>query len=346
MSNKESVKKWLGYIDQYIVFPRALKQKIKECPPHTLFVFTDQAQGPWVPVLKDKPHVIHCHDFLAQLSALGKIEECTTSWTGKQYQRYIRQGLSKGKNFISISRRTNSDLLSLLTTKPSSAQVVYNGLDSSYSVSDIPLSRTAIGRRIGADLTLGYLLHVGNNQWYKNRTGVVEIYNEWRLNDTKNLPLLLAGASASPELTEVINKSPFRSDIHVVEGLSDEQMVMAYSGATAFIFPSLAEGFGWPVAEAMACGCPVILTNEAPMTEVAGGAGFLIPRLTAANGKSWARECAQVVKKVVNLGEAERINIIDMGLNNAKRFNSGVALDQFENIYYSIHSSTRAVQAV
>src|SRR5688500_6220233 len=63
------MKKWLGYIDQFILFPMTVRSRIKKCTPDTLFVFTDNAQGPWVPLVSDRPHAIHCHDFLAQRSA-------------------------------------------------------------------------------------------------------------------------------------------------------------------------------------------------------------------------------------------------------------------------------------
>src|SRR5690348_5527580 len=48
-----SLKKWLGYIDQYILFPKQVKRRLKECPAETLFVFADQALGPWIPLVKD-----------------------------------------------------------------------------------------------------------------------------------------------------------------------------------------------------------------------------------------------------------------------------------------------------
>src|SRR5690242_18665361 len=85
-------KKWLSYIDQYILFPIIIKRRINKRSKDTLFVFTDHALGPWIPLVKDRPHVVHCHDFLAQRSAMGEVPENLTSWSGKQYQAFIRRG--------------------------------------------------------------------------------------------------------------------------------------------------------------------------------------------------------------------------------------------------------------
>src|SRR5215208_2592457 len=57
------LKKWLGYIDQFLVFPFMVRFRLKKKPSNTLFVFTDHALGPWVPLIAHYPHVIHCHDF-------------------------------------------------------------------------------------------------------------------------------------------------------------------------------------------------------------------------------------------------------------------------------------------
>jgi hypothetical protein len=122
------LKKWMGYIDQYIIFPRKVRSKIKQLPDDFLFVLTDHALGPWVPLVTNRPHVIHCHDFLAQRSSLGEISENPTTWTGRHYQTFIRRGYSKGKNFISISKATQNDLHRLLKRKPLLSEIVYNGL--------------------------------------------------------------------------------------------------------------------------------------------------------------------------------------------------------------------------
>src|SRR5690606_565450 len=64
------LKKWMGYIDQFIIFPSQVKKRLHVCPDDTLFVFTDHALGPWIPMVAHRHHVIHCHDFLAQRSAM------------------------------------------------------------------------------------------------------------------------------------------------------------------------------------------------------------------------------------------------------------------------------------
>lgn len=334
----QGMKKWLGYIDRFILFPNEVRRRLKNYPPDTLFVFTDNAQGPWVPLVANRPHVVHCHDFLAQQSALGQISERATGWSGRQYQAFIHQGYSKGKNFISVSQKTREDLHERLATAPVRSEVVYNGLNQDFPALDPVEARTALGQTIGLDLTAGFLLHVGSNQWYKNRRGVIDIYDAWRELSGLQLPLLMIGIPPGQSLKERQETSKYKADIHFLSGLSNESVRMAYAGASVFVFPSLAEGFGWPIAEAMASGCPVVTTNAAPMTEVAGEAGFLIPRRPAdAPGiADWAKEAARVVDQVVKLKGSEREKVIKAGFENAKRFDSNQALNQIEAIYYSL----------
>jgi hypothetical protein len=124
-----ALKKWLGYLDQYVLFPMQVRKRLRQCSPATIFVFTDQALGPWVPLLTDQARVVHCHDFLAQRSVLGEIPENPGSWTGYQYQAYIRRGYAQGMHFISVSERTKADLHRFLPVAPISSEVVYNGLN-------------------------------------------------------------------------------------------------------------------------------------------------------------------------------------------------------------------------
>jgi len=330
------IKKWLGYIDQYLIFPAQVKKKLHQYPAETLFVFADQALGPWIPLVKDRPHVVHCHDFLAQRSALGVIPENPTSWTGRQYQAFIRRGYQQAKNFISVSKKTKADLESFLTSSPSLSEVVYNGMNRSFAPIPTAEARAVLTQQTGIMLRNGYLLHVGGNQWYKNRIGVLELYNAWRSISKLRLPLLLIGEHASEVLVKAHSASPYHKDIYLLSGIDDMMVRKAYAGASLFLFPSLAEGFGWPIAEAMACGCPVITTGEAPMTEVAGGAAFLIPKKTNENTTDWAANGAAVIEQVVQLKDDTRAAIIAKGLDNVRRFNPVTALDAIEALYTQI----------
>jgi glycosyltransferase involved in cell wall biosynthesis len=196
--------------------------------------------------------------------------------------------------------------------------------------------KLGLANKLGVDLSQGYFLHVGGNQWYKNRKGVLELYVAWREQYGNNLPLIMMGADPSAEIYEVLVGSAYKNDVHFISGLSDAYVRYAYSGATAFLFPSFAEGFGWPIAEAMGCGCPVVTTNEAPMTEVAGDAAFLLEKKTVENETHWALDGAKMLQKIFELTTEERVEVVQRSLENVKRFDADVALNKIESIYTKI----------
>lgn len=335
-----TLKKWLGYIDQYCIFPFWVKKHLRHQEKNTIYVFTDHALGPWVPLVNMLPHVIHCHDFLAQRSALGEIKENPTSVSGQIYQKFIRSGFSKGKNFISISNKTQADLHQFLPQKPQYSEIVYNGLNQEFKpVGEIKKIRKDLSEAFGISLNEGFILHVGGNQWYKNRLGVVAIYNAWRKVSEKKLPLIMVGKEPIKKLESFKNSTAYGSDIHFLKEVSDELVRKLYGTASVFIFPSLAEGFGWPIAEAMASGCPVITTNEAPMTEVGGDAAYYISHMPAEYVDGWANKECVVLEQVLNLSNFEREERVKLGLENSARFDSEKALNKIEAIYKDIFAA-------
>ena len=159
--------KWAGYVDQYLLFPIWVHAQLKLQSSDTLYVFCDQALGPWVPLVKHLPHVVHAHDLLALRSALGDIPENPTSWTGRLYQRYIRHGFKQAKHFISVSNKTRDDLNVFGQVAPQTSEVVYNGLNYPYAPMTLALATQLL---INANLPSspqGFLLHLGGSQWYK-----------------------------------------------------------------------------------------------------------------------------------------------------------------------------------
>ena len=345
LSPNTFLSKWLSYIDLYILFPQKVKRLLRAESKDTLYAFTDQSLGIWVPLTAGRHTVIHCHDFLALRSALGEIEENPTKRSGKIYQRLILKGFSEGENFISVSNKTKEDLHKYVLKSPKLSGVVYNGLHQRFNRRDPGIARTAFGNYAGIDLRNGYLLHVGGNQWYKNRIGVVELYEGWRKITSTPLPMLLVGMPVSADVAEKIKNTPYSKDIHCLTNVTDDLLGVAYAGASLFLFPSLGEGFGWPIAEAMASGTLVLTTNEAPMSEVAGSAGYLVPKRPAKPSQltGWVQTVADTIEQAITMNPEERAIAIERGLNNSKRFDTDISLDQIEAFYYKVVQSDKGV---
>ncbi len=340
----KGIKKWLGYIDQFILFPIIFKLNYSKKYKNFFYVVTDHALGIWIPLVRKKPHAIHCHDFIAQNSALGRITENSINRSGKIYQKLIRRGYVKGDYFIGISLKTQQDLHRFLKFLPRVSAVIYNGFNQEFKPSqNIIQTNSSLSKKLGVNLEKGFILNVGGNQFYKNRIGVIEIYSEWRSRKKSKIPLLLIGAKPTEKLQSKRNESPFRNEIHFLIDVDNSMLKEAYKGASLFLFPSITEGFGWPIAEAMASGCPVITTGEAPMNEVGGDAAFYISKKPSNENDlvEWYEEGAGLIEKILNMTDGERAETINRGLENAKRFDTEKCMSKIENVYkeiFELHS--------
>lgn len=333
------LEKWLGYVDQYLVFPLVIKLRLQKCTKNTLFVFADNALGPWVPLVSHRLHVVHCHDFLAQQSAFGLLPENKTGISGKYYQKFIRWGYRKADNFICISKNTQTDLHLLLTKTLKISQVVYNGLNQNFEpAANKTQLREALSNRYGIDLSMGYILHVGGNVFYKNKLGVLEIYDQWANDFVAKVPLILVGEPASEEMLAFKKKSIVSQSIYFITHVDDLQLQQLYQAASVMVFPSLYEGFGWPIVEAMASGCLVITTNENPMKEVAGDAGFYIPKksFNIEELVEWKKIAAQELEKVLQLNPEQNEAATQKSILRSKEFSTQGFVDSIEDIYLEI----------
>jgi len=338
---KGRLSKWAGYIDQYLLFPRQMRAAMRFDPPDTLYVFCDQALGPWVPQVAHRPHVVHCLDLLALRSALGDIPENPTSVTGRIYQRYIRRGFRQARHFISISQKSQADLHRFGGVEPITSEVIYLGLNHPYR----PLSAEQAQQRLRrAGLPAeeqGCLLHIGGGQWYKNSVGVVWLYASYVEMTVRAgaqpLPLWMVSPPPSPQLQAAIAQIPPAGRVRFFSGLGNDVLEALYSHAEALLFPSLAEGFGWPIVEAMACGCPVLTTGDAPMTEVGGDAASYLPRLANAGElDAWAQAGALQLWGVLGRTPAERDRAAASGRAWAARFSADAAIDNHLSVYQRV----------
>ena len=326
--------KWAGYVDQYILFPLWVRKQLKKQSADTLYVFCDQALGPWVPLVKNKRHIVHVHDLLALRSALGDVPENPTSWSGRIYQRYIRRGFKQAKHFISISNKTRDDLHHFGQVSAMSSHVVYNGFNYPYS----PMAK-ADAMRVLSEVNLpahsdGMLLHLGGSQWYKNLAGVIRIYIEY-VNVEKNpLPLWCISPNPNPRVQALLKLVPSNGKVLFFQGIDNHALQAAYSLARAFVFPSIAEGFGWPIIEAQACGCPVLTSDAAPMNEIGGVSCAYIPVLKPKDDvELWAKNASNTLIALLSLNDAALNKRVAKGLTHVQQFNAESAIERYLECY-------------
>jgi glycosyltransferase involved in cell wall biosynthesis len=329
--------KWGGYIDQYVVFPRQVRKSLAAASPDTLFVLADQALGPWMPLLKGRPHVVHVHDLLNLRSALGAGPGYVTSFSGRVYQKYIRRGFRKAQHFISVSKKTRDDLHRYGEVEALTSEVVYNGLNYPYSSMTTSAAFDTL-REAGLPASPGgMLLHVGGGQWYKNKAGLIALYSRYAADVAAPLPLWCIGPKPSAAIARQIAAIPPAGRVLFFQNLDNATLQAAYAYARAFVFPSFAEGFGWPLIEAQACGCPVLTTDEPPMNEVAGAAARYIPRLLSTGDiDAWACLGATALEEILGLSAAERQRLVERGCDWVKRFDAASAIARYLEIYERI----------
>ena len=339
--------KWAGYIDQYLLFPLWVTWKASQQPKDTLYVFADQALGPWVPRVKHKPHVVHVHDLLALRSALGLVPENRTGWTGRLYQRYIRHGFQQARHFISISYKTRDDLERYGQPNALTSTVVYNGLNYPYAPLPDQEARLVLRQAGLPTANTGMLLHVSGNQWYKNVPGVIRIYAHYARKHAAPLPLWLIGAMDRHNLQAALSEVPPQGRVHFIQGLDNRVLQACYSQARAFVFPSLAEGFGWPLIESQACGCPVLTTAEAPMNEISGPAARYLPRLKSSDdAQAWAAQAANVLEDLLSMPATDAEKLRAQCAAWPERFDAEAAIDGYLRHYAQVLATSTGHPAV
>ncbi len=267
------LQKWIGYIDKYLLAPLWLRRKLRGAD---MVHVCDHSNSMYLRCAGRRPSLLTCHDLIAIRSARGEYPGVQIGRTGRWQQRWITAGLARARFVICVSQNTAAELRALLPESQAEIRVIPHTLNRDFS----PVEGEQIDRelvKVGLAAGTRYLLHVGGNSWYKNRLGAMRIFAELRKSPQfAELRLVLAGKPWAPETREFCKTAGLEDCTVEATGVSDAALKVLYGGAVALLFPSLEEGFGWPILEAQACGCPVITSNRAPMTEVAGNAAILI----------------------------------------------------------------------
>lgn len=321
------ISKWLAYVDKFILFRRRLRRKLKTAP--ALVHICDHSNAMYAQQIRGIPVVATCHDLLAVRGALGEQTDCPASLTGKLLQRWIISGLEAATVISCVSQATLADARRLVTRREGMPRLEMISLGLNYPYRELPPheARARLAEHSLLVTDTPFVLHVGSNLGRKNREAVLRIFALCK--DQWNGSLVFAGEPLSDALRSLARQLRILNRVVEIPNAKSELLEALYNCATALLFPSTFEGFGWPIAEAHACGCPVICTDREPMTEVAGNAA-----LTHA-----VEDEAGFAADLLRLtNPAERARWSAKGSENAQRFSAARMIAKYCELYRSLAS--------
>ena len=239
------------------------------------------------------------------------------------HRRFIPATLPWVDAVVTVSQHAASDLKQYLRVPSSRLFVVPNGVSPAFQ--PLPAACVeSVTARHGLDRP--YVLSVAAHQARKNVAGVLEAFAQVRACHP-DLLLALAGPTLwpFPEHRERIVRLGLTEAVRQLGYVPDEDLPALYGGASAFAFPSLYEGFGLPVLEAMACGTPVVCSNASSLPEVAGDAAIAVD---PTDNSGLASALASVVDDPALAGRLR-----ERGLARAAAFSWTAAAQQLSHVY-------------
>ena len=211
--------------------------------------------------------------------------------TTRRRHRYLSHAVASAARradcIIAVSAATKRDIVDLLNVDPARIAVTHLGVEERFK----PASANRIAevrKRYGVEAP--FVLSVGTLEPRKNLPALLRAYARIRDDVPHNLALAGARGWRSAEFQEAVERANLGDRLRLMGFVDDRDLPALYSAADLFAFPSLYEGFGLPVLEAMACGAPVLTSNASSLPEVAGDAAVLVdPADETALGDALAR---------------------------------------------------------
>jgi alpha-1,3-rhamnosyl/mannosyltransferase len=240
----------------------------------------------------------------------------------KCFEKYCLKQLSRAEAIITISEFSKKEILNLLTVDPAKIYVTPLGVDQSFTP----------GKKRMQGLPDRYILFLGNLEPRKNLPRLITAYQSLPQSLRRRYPLVIAGAKGwgIKEVKEIL-PSFQRDEKPIFTGYIPQSLLPClYVGASLFVYPSLYEGFGLPVLEAMAFGVPIITSDSTSLPEVVGDAGVLIDPYDVDHLKEAMMELLK--------NEKERREMAEKGIARAKLFSWEKCARQTLNVYEKVLS--------
>ena len=225
-----------------------------------------------LPAAGSTPGIVTVHD-LSFMRMPEKLPRAKRAYLAKA----CAAGVRKARKVIAVSRQTADDLMHYYQTDAAKIEVIYNGVGAEY----VPGDAKAVAEfRAQRGLPAQYILYVGTLEPRKNLDRLVRVFARWRAQTpaAAECKLLLAGARGwgYQSLFDEVERLGLHNAVLFPGFVPAGELPDWYRAATLFVYPSLFEGFGLPVVEAMACGTAVLCGNSPSLLEVAGDAASIV----------------------------------------------------------------------
>jgi glycosyltransferase involved in cell wall biosynthesis len=268
------------------------------------------------------PAVLTCYDMIPLI-----FPEYFTSWQRVVYRIANKLAFKTASGVIAISETTRRDAARFFGVKQDRIQAIPLGVEPRFSASPGPEVDAV---RAKYRLPDQYVLYVGTNKPHKN---LVRLIEAWAIIHRKAGPrhvLVIAGYwdGRYPEARKLAERQDLSGAVLFTGPVDDGDLPALYTGASLFVFPSLYEGFGLPVLEAMACGTPVACSTTDALKEVAGDAASLFDPLDSG-------VIADCLMSLISDPESLR-SLKESGLERARMFSWKKTAMETEAVYRSV----------
>ncbi|MFN0109576.1 MAG: glycosyltransferase family 4 protein [Blastocatellia bacterium] len=275
------------------------------------------------------PVVATIHDL-----AFEHMPETFTRRGSLQLKLTVRRTAQRAARIATVSEFSRQDLLRTYNLSPEKVAVTYNGIDAHFTANASPNEAKDIRQRFG--ISRDYLLAVGSLQPRKNLVRLIRAYAKLRSENENFRPqLVIVGRKLwlADEIFAEVRRQEWADDAILTGYVSDEDLPKLYRQATAFVYPSLFEGFGLPPVEAMACGTPVVTSNVSSLPEVTGEAALLIDPLDQSAIES-------ALLEIMN-DQSLRARLKKQGIEQAKKFTWREAAEKTLQLYRESYEGGR-----
>lgn len=278
-----------------------------------------------LPVLKKNKTIVTVHD----LTPLVFPKDFKVGLKGRLKWEIQKLSLKRVDSIIADSECSKKDIIKYTGIPESKVHVVYLAAGEEFKkVESSELKVENLRRKY--NLPEKFALYVGDVTWNKNLPRLIGAIKE------ANIPLIMIGKALTEKNFDKSN--PWNQDMVKVQRMikedkniicpgfvPTEDLVMFYNKATVFVMPSLYEGFGLPVLEAMSCGCPVIISQEGSLPEIAGSAAFYVDAYDEKN-------ISKGIKEVFYNKELQK-DLSEKGLSRVKSFSWKKTAKETMNVY-------------